>query len=372
MALSRISGVDAARQLKSFSAVIDARSPSEFALDHLPGAVNWPTLTDAQRAAIGTEYKQVSAFEARKHGAVMAARNIAQHVQDHAMGLPRDWRALVYCWRGGQRSGALALVLSEIGFAVQVIEGGYVAFRRALLAELETLPQTLALQVLCGRTGSAKSRLLQALAAQGAQVLDLEALACHRGSVLGPVPGRPQPSQKAFETQLWHALRALDPDRPVFAEGESRTIGRLRVPEALLNQLRAAPCIRPDLGVEARVDFLLQDYAHFLQDVEGFCERLQALRELRGASVVKPGRPRPVPASGEPWCASCWSSTTTRSTNDRCRATSLATVRPCRWHCPRPIRPAWPTRRAGSSKPRSPGPSPYLSLGQAALDPLIA
>lgn len=214
MALSRISGVDAARQLKSFSAVIDARSPSEFALDHLPGAVNWPTLTDAQRAAIGTEYKQVSAFEARKHGAVMAARNIAQHVQDHAMGLPRDWRALVYCWRGGQRSGALALVLSEIGFAVQVIEGGYVAFRRALLAELETLPQTLALQVLCGRTGSAKSRLLQALAAQGAQVLDLEALACHRGSVLGPVPGRPQPSQKAFETQLWHALRALDPDRP--------------------------------------------------------------------------------------------------------------------------------------------------------------
>ncbi|MBL8313071.1 MAG: tRNA 2-selenouridine(34) synthase MnmH [Rubrivivax sp.] len=287
MPLSRISGADAARQLNAFSAIIDARSPSEFALDHLPGAVNWPTLTDAERAAIGTEYKQVSAFEARKRGAVMAARNIAQHVQDHAMGLSRDWRALIYCWRGGQRSGALALVLGEIGFAVQVIEGGYVAFRRAVLAELETLPRTLALQVLCGRTGSAKSRLLQALAAQGAQVLDLEALACHRGSVLGPLPGQPQPSQKAFETRLWHALRALDPGRPVYAEGESRTIGRLRLPEALLDQLRAAPCIRPDLSVEARVDFLLQDYAHFLQDVESFCERLQALRELRGAAVVQ-------------------------------------------------------------------------------------
>jgi tRNA 2-selenouridine synthase len=287
MALSRISGVDAARQLKSFSAVIDARSPSEFALDHLPGAVNWPTLTDAERAAIGTEYKQVSAFEARKHGAVMAARNIAQHVQDHAMGLPRDWRALVYCWRGGQRSGALALVLSEIGFAVQVIEGGYVAFRRALLAELETLPRTLALQVLCGRTGSAKSRLLQALAAQGAQVLDLEALACHRGSVLGPVPGRPQPSQKAFETQLWHALRALDPGRPVFAEGESRTIGRLRVPEALLRPTACSALHPPRPGCGGQGRLLLQDYAHFLQDVEGFCERLQALRELRGASVVQ-------------------------------------------------------------------------------------
>jgi tRNA 2-selenouridine synthase len=287
MSLSRISGAQAARQWPSFSAIIDARSPCEFALDHLPGASNWPTLTDDERHAVGTEYKQVSAFEARKRGAVLAARNIAQHVQEHAMGLPRDWRPLVYCWRGGQRSGALALVLSEIGFAVQVIDGGYVAFRRALLAELETLPLALDLHVLCGRTGTAKSRLLQALAAQGAQVLDLEALACHRGSVLGPVPGQPQPSQKAFETRLWHALRLLDPGRPVYAEGESRTIGRLRIPEALLVQLRAAPCIRPDLGVEARVDFLLQDYAHYVQDVESFCERLQVLRELRGAAVVQ-------------------------------------------------------------------------------------
>lgn len=287
MALARITAEEAALCLHDFSAVIDARSPAEFALDHLPGAQNWPTLDDEQRHLIGTEYKQVSAFEARKRGAVLAARNIAQHIENHAMGLPRDWRPLIYCWRGGQRSGALALVLGQIGFAVHVIDGGYVAFRRALLAQMETLPLRLDLRVLCGRTGSAKSRLLQALAAEGAQVLDLEALACHRGSVLGPVPGQPQPSQKAFETRLWHALRALDPSRPVFAEGESRTIGRLRVPEGLLQRLRAAPCIRPDLSVEARVDFLLQDYAHFVDDAEAFCERLQALRELRGAAVIE-------------------------------------------------------------------------------------
>jgi tRNA 2-selenouridine synthase len=287
MSLARITAEDAASRLHEFSAVIDARSPAEFALDHLPGAQNWPTLDDEQRHRIGTEYKQVSAFEARKRGAVLAARNIAQHIEDHAMGLSRDWRPLLYCWRGGQRSGALALVLGQIGFAVQVIEGGYVAFRRALLAQMETLPLQLDLRVLCGRTGSAKSRLLQALAAEGAQVLDLEALACHRGSVLGPVPGQPQPCQKAFETQLWHALRSLDPSRPVFAEGESRTIGRLRVPEVLLQRLRAAPCIRPDISVEARVDFLLQDYAHFVNDVEAFCERLQALRELRGGAVIQ-------------------------------------------------------------------------------------
>lgn len=287
MSLTRISGAQAARQLRAFDAIIDARSPCEFVLDHLPGALNWPTLHDEERRAVGTEFKNISPFEARKHGAMLAARNIAQHVRDHVMGLPRDWQPLVYCWRGGQRSGALALVLSEIGFAVQVIDGGYVAFRRALLAELETLPPTLDLQVLCGRTGSAKSRLLQVLGAQGAQVLDLEALACHRGSVLGPEPGQAQPGQKAFETRLWHALRGLDPARPVFAESESRTIGRLRVPEALLRQLRAARCIRPDLGLEARVDLLLQDYAHFLRDVDGFCERLQALRELRGGALVQ-------------------------------------------------------------------------------------
>lgn len=286
MAVTRISAEEAARRLPDFSAIIDARSPAEFALDHLPGALNWPTLDDAERHAVGTNYKQVSGFEARKQGAVLAARNIARHIEAHAMGLPRDWRPLVYCWRGGQRSGALALVLGQIGFAVHIIEGGYVAFRRAVLAELETLPLALDLHVLCGRTGSAKSRLLQALAGQGAQVLDLEALACHRGSVLGPEPGQPQPTQKAFETRLWHALRALDPTRPVFAEGESRTIGRLRVPEVLLGRLRAAPCIRPDLSIEARVDFLLQDYAHFVDDVESFCERLNALRELRGAAAV--------------------------------------------------------------------------------------
>ncbi len=287
MSLVRIGADEAARRLTDFSAILDARSPSEFALDHLPGALNWPTLNDAERQAIGTEYKQVSAFEARKRGAVLAARNIARHIESHAMGLPRDWRPLIYCWRGGQRSGALALVLGQIGFAAHVIDGGYAAFRRAVLAELQILPRQLDLHVLCGRTGSAKSRLLQALAEQGAQVLDLEGLACHRGSVLGPLPGQPQPSQKAFETRLWHALRSLDPSRPVFAEGESRTIGRLRVPEVLLEHLRAAPCIRPDLSIEARVDFLLQDYAHFLDDVESFCERLQALHELRGAAVVQ-------------------------------------------------------------------------------------
>jgi tRNA 2-selenouridine synthase len=155
-----------------------------------------------------------------------------------------------------------------------------------VLAELDPLSDGLDLRVLCGRTGSAKSRLLHALAAQGAQVLDLEALACHRGSVLGPVPGQPQPSQKGFETQLWQALRGFDPARPVYTEGESRLIGRLRVPERLLDRMRGARCVEVRLPLPARVAFLMDDYAHYVADTEAFCERLAALRDARGAAVV--------------------------------------------------------------------------------------
>jgi tRNA 2-selenouridine synthase len=287
MALRRITASEAIARLAAFDAIVDARSESEFAQDRLPGAVNWPVLNDEERHLVGTEYSRLSPFDARKRGAALVARNIARHVETQLMPHPRSWRPLVYCWRGGQRSGALALVLDQIGFNVHVLEGGYREFRRAVIAELEALPARLAFRVVCGRTGSAKSRLLQALAAAGEPVLDLEALACHRGSVLGPLPGQPQPAQKAFETRLWQALRGFDPARVVWAEGESRTIGRLRIPEPLLLRLRAAPCVQLQMPLAARVDFLLHDYAHFVRDVDSFCERLAALREVRGAEAVE-------------------------------------------------------------------------------------
>lgn len=286
MAVQRITAEVAIERLAAFDAVIDARSESEFAEDRLPGAVNWPTLDDAQRAEIGTVYKQVSAFEARKRGAVIAARNIAAHVEREALVHPREWSPLVYCWRGGQRSGSLATVLDAIGFRVHVLEGGYREFRRAVIRELETLPQGLQWRVLCGRTGTGKSRLLGALAAAGAQVLDLEALAAHRGSVLGLVPGEQQPSQKAFESALWAAMRAFDPTRTVWVESESRTIGRLRLPEALLTRMRASPCVAVQMPLHSRVELLMQDYGHFVRDTEAFCERLTALREVCGGETV--------------------------------------------------------------------------------------
>jgi len=272
--------------LDQYSAVIDARSESEFALDRLPGAVNWPSLNDAERAAVGTEYKQVSPFAARKHGAVLVARNVAAHIEREVFDKPKDWSPLVYCWRGGQRSGALALVLGQIGFRVHLLEGGYREYRRAVLAALETLPGTFDYRVVCGSTGSGKSRLLHALRSRGAQVLDLEALAEHRGSVLGLVPGATQPSQKQFESRVWDALRRFDPQRPVFVESESRKVGDLRVPPALIERMRTAPCLQLDLALEQRVALLIAEYDFFVRDTKTLCDRLDALRALRGSATV--------------------------------------------------------------------------------------
>ena len=206
MSVHRIDAGAALAQLGAFSAVIDARSESEWAHDHLPGALNWPSLHDDERARVGTMYKQVSPFEAQKLGAALVARNIAAHIEREVMDKPKNWQPLLYCWRGGQRSGALGLILGQIGFRVQVIEGGYKAFRRAMLADLPARVQRLQYRVVCGPTGSGKTRLLHALHAAGAQVLDLEALASHRASVLGLIPGHPQPSQKRFEMLVWDTL----------------------------------------------------------------------------------------------------------------------------------------------------------------------
>lgn len=287
MPIVSISAQDALRRLAEFDAVIDARSQSEYAEDRLPGALNWPSLNDAERALVGTEYKQVSPFSARKRGAALVARNIAAHIEREAMDKPKDWTPLVYCWRGGQRSGSLATVLSAIGFRVHLLEGGYREYRRAVIASLEEMPVRLDLRVVCGTTGSGKSRLLQRLADSGVQVLDLELLANHRGSVLGLVPGSPQPGQKQFESRLWDALRRFDPSRPVIVESESKKVGDLRVPERLIERMRAAPCIRLDLPLDGRVQLLIEDYDFFVRDTETFCQRLDALRVLRGHEVVE-------------------------------------------------------------------------------------
>ena len=287
MTVQSLSAAQALAGLGAFGALIDARSPAEFAEDHLPGAVNWPVLDDEERRLVGTEYAQVSAFEAKKRGAALVAKNIAAHIGREVMDKPKAWQPLVYCWRGGQRSGAMAWFLDQMGFRTHVLAGGYKAFRAAVRAELEALPATLHYRVVCGKTGSGKTRLLGALREAGAQVLDLEALAKHRGSVLGILPGRPQPSQKAFETALWNALHKFDAQRPVYVESESKKIGNLRVPQALIGEMRErGVCLRVEMPDAARLALLLEDYDFFVRDPALLCRQLDALVALRGRETV--------------------------------------------------------------------------------------
>jgi tRNA 2-selenouridine synthase len=287
MSLTLIAAADAVQNLDRFDAVIDARSESEFAEDHLPQALNWPTLDDAERQFIGTTYKQVNAFEAKKRGAALAARNIAAHIEREVIDKVRDWSPLLYCWRGGKRSGSLALVLDQIGFRVNLVEGGYKAFRAAMLQDVEARADALRFQVVCGTTGSGKTRLLHALQRAGAQVLDLEALAQHRSSVLGAIPGVPQPSQKRFDSLVWDTLRRFDTARAVFVESESKKVGNVAVPERLMERIRQSPCINLQLPTEERVQLLLEDYAYFVANPEHFCNRLDVLTAQRGKAVVQ-------------------------------------------------------------------------------------
>ena len=266
---------------------IDVRSPAEFTIDHIPGAVNLPVLSDAERRQVGTLHTQMSAFAARKLGAALVARNIAGIVETHCQLKPRDWAPVVYCWRGGKRSATLTHVLNEIGWRAVQLDGGYRSWRRHVVDALTSVPARFRYIVVCGLTGSGKSRLLAALHDEGAQVLDLERLARHRGSLLGDLPGDPQPSQKAFDTDLLTTLTRFDAARPVYVESESRKIGTVQVPDALLDAMRAAACVRVDTPRPVRVALLKHEYTHLVADPASLADKLAPLIPLHGRKVIE-------------------------------------------------------------------------------------
>ena len=283
MAVDQKVTVDA---LNGFDSIIDVRSPAEFAEDHIPGAMSAPVLSNDERAHIGTLHKQASAFDAKKAGAALVARNIARHLEEHFGAQPKSWRPLIYCWRGGQRSGAMTEIFTRIGWRAAQLDGGYKAYRRSVIERLDALPGQLHYRIVCGVTGSGKSRLLRTLDAEGAQVLDLEELAQHRGSVLGNLPDAPQPSQKMFETRVLARLSGFDASRPVFVEAESKKVGNVRVPEALMVAMRAAPCLKVEMDVPLRVELLKEEYAHFLANPALLGSQLDCLTTLHGRERI--------------------------------------------------------------------------------------
>ena len=251
---------------EAYDMVIDVRAPVEFAQDHIVGAVNMPVLSDAERIEIGTLYKQSSPFAARKRGAVLVSQNIARHIDTKLLDLPADFSPLIHCWRGGQRSRAFAHILSEIGWRCHLLEGGYKAYRRDILDGLKADFSGLSLVIIAGRTGSAKTDILAEIKNQGGQIIDLEALARHRGSLLGRWPDSPQPSQRYFESSLIDAVRQLDKSRPVYVGSESSRIGNLQLPTALWREMTASPLIVIDTPVDARARYSLEGYDHLLRE----------------------------------------------------------------------------------------------------------
>lgn len=274
-----------AAALARFDAVIDARSPSEFALDHVPGAVNLPVLSDAERAEVGTIYVQDSRFNARRIGAAYVAKNVADHLQTALADKPGSFRPLVYCWRGGMRSNAMATILAQVGWRTAVIRGGYQAYRRGVTERLYEAGPSLRVVLLDGHTGTGKTELLQLLAEMGVQTLDLEGLAAHRGSLFGHLPGRPQPTQKMFESRLLAAIDRLDPARPVVIEAESSKVGERIVPPTLWKAMAEAPRIELSAPPEARARYLARSYG----EIAG--ERAM-LEEAFGRLPTYPGRRR--------------------------------------------------------------------------------
>lgn len=286
--MQQIETITLPHDLSEFSEIIDVRSPSEFAEDHLPGAINLPVLNDEERVTVGTLHK-TNPFAARRLGAQLISANAARHLAGPLSEKGKSYAPLVYCWRGGMRSNSLTHILRSVGWRARILDGGYKAFRKFSSEDLERLlsQPNLELTVLAGQTGVAKTRLLKTLAAQGAQVLDLEGLANHKGSILGLTPNTQQPSQKHFESQLWHTLHGFDPHQAIFTEAESNRIGVLHCPPALWKKLAQGRVVTIELPLEKRAAFLLDDYPYFTSDAPHLKNLLKRLVKLRGHEQVE-------------------------------------------------------------------------------------
>ncbi|MGC6473517.1 MAG: tRNA 2-selenouridine(34) synthase MnmH [Candidatus Puniceispirillaceae bacterium] len=271
---------------EAYDLVIDVRAPSEFAEDHIVGAVNMPVLSDAERVEVGTLYKQTSPFAARKRGAALVSRNIALHLEERLRDYPSDFSPLIHCWRGGQRSRAFAHILSEVGWRCHLLQGGYKAYRRDILDRLAADFSGLSLVIIAGRTGSAKTDILGQIAKMGGQILDLEGLACHRGSLLGRWPDTPQPTQRYFESALIKKVREFDKAKPVYVESESSRIGNVQLPTALWRLMTTSPMVIIETPAQARAEYLLSGYDHLLGQNSDMLKLIGGMRHRHGAAIT--------------------------------------------------------------------------------------
>ncbi len=272
---------------KKINQIIDVRSPNEFQLDHIPGSINLPVLKNNERELIGTIYKKDSPFKAKKLGASFISKNISILIKKKFIHNQGNWKPLIYCWRGGQRSNAISITLSEIGWEVYLLKGGYKTYRKEIIHSLNKLVNNFKFIVLRGKTGTAKTKILETLLNNGGNVLNLEKIAKHKGSLLGKHPNQEQPSQKLFESLIYFELRKLKKNKPVFVESESSKIGNLFLPSNLLFKIENSPCIDIETNIDARASFLVKDYSKFILKKNSFNELFAYANTKLGREIVE-------------------------------------------------------------------------------------
>ena len=251
---------------KKFDTIIDVRSPLEFAEDHIVGAINCPVLSDLERQKVGTIYKKESSFKAKIIGSSLTAKNIAFHIENKFMEKKWSWQPLIYCWRGGQRSKAFSIVLSEVGWRTNQLKGGYKEYRNQVIKFLDNIGPKLKITLISGKTGSAKTKILKSIENEGGQILDLEGLANHKGSLLGKIPDLIQPSQKFFESLIFNKIQNLNLKDKIYIEAESSKIGNIHIPKSIWKKMINSPRIEISANVELRAKFLVSYYDYMCND----------------------------------------------------------------------------------------------------------
>ncbi len=271
---------------QKYDTIIDVRSPSEFDEDHIPGALNYPVLDDKERAKIGTIYKKRSPFEAKIIGSSLIAKNISEHLIQKLKNKNGAWRPLVYCWRGGKRSKALCLIMKEIGWRVNQLEGGYKHYRNDIQKKLRQLSPKLKIVLISGKTGTGKTKLLHQIKSNNGQILDLEGIARHKGSLLGRDLENNQPSQKLFESLLYNALKSINLKKNIYLEAESSKIGNLHIPQPLWKKMLISNKINIETTLESRVKFLLNDYKYAQLDNNFFKPLMAGLKQRLPKKII--------------------------------------------------------------------------------------